>query len=126
MIRDPFAYGMVGSAPVIGALAGGVALNVRGTVVLAVCMAAGAAIAVLACSWWPGLSAPIWRLWPVSLLTNPLFLVSAGYSLDRYQCFVARAAGWDCFLVELVPMVAALCLLPPIVGFVLRQWRRRS
>ena len=125
MIRSPFTYGMVCSAPVIGALAGGSALNARGTILFALTMAVGAAVAVLACSWWPKLSAPVWKLWPASVAANPLFLLAAGYSLDHYECLPGSATGWNCFLVDLGPFVAALCLLPPIVGLALR-WLRRQ
>jgi len=94
MIRSPFTYGMVCSAPVIGALAGGSALNARGTILFALAMAVGAAVAVLACSWWPKLSAPVWKLWPASVAANPLFLLAAGYrSITTSACWAAPRAG---------------------------------
>src|SRR5206468_8735943 len=116
IFRKSFAYGMVGSAFVTGAVAGGLALNVRGTIVFAVCMAIGAGVAVLVCTWWPKLTASVWTLWPAAVAANPMFLLGAGYSLDHYECFLGKAAGWDCIFVGLGPLLCELCLLPPIFG----------
>ncbi len=123
--RTPFAYGMVGSAFVVGAIAGTLVLSLRGIVSLSASMAVGAAIAVLVCSWWPTQRAPAWKLWPAAVLFNPMFLIGAAYTIANYECFVGRATGWDCLLVDLGPFLCELCLIPPLFGLMLRWWRRR-
>jgi hypothetical protein len=122
--RLPFVYGTIFAAVITAAVAGGVALSLQGISALAVAMALGAATAVAVCSWWPGLTAPGWKLWPTGVLANPMFLLGVGYTIDRYQCFVGGATGWDCILADLGPFLCGLCLLPPLVGLCLRWWHR--
>ena len=82
ILRDAFARGMVSGAALVGALGGSLVLNLGAVVLFALGMAVGAAIAAFACSRWPGLSAPAWRLWPAAVAFNPMVLLGAGY-LDR-------------------------------------------
>jgi hypothetical protein len=117
----PFALGSITAAVVVGVAAGPVVLNLRAIVVLALLMAGGAAIAALVCWRWPGLSAPAWKLWPTMTLTNPMFVVGVIWTIDRFECVLSRARSWDCMFADFGPILAGLCLLPPIGGFV---WRR--
>jgi hypothetical protein len=116
---------MIVSAVLISALAGAPVLNVRGVVLFAALMAAGAAAAAFICSWWPGLEQAASKLWPMAILTNPLFLIAAGYSIDQYECLVGRTTGWDCMFSELGLFACALCTFPPALGLVFRTWQRR-
>jgi len=119
----PFAAGSVLAALVVGGVAGTVALNPKAIVMLALFMAAGAAIAALVCRRWPGLAAPAWKLWPMAVVTNPLFMVGVYWTIDQYDCLLGRSRGWDCLFAEFGPVLAALCLLPPAVGLATRWWR---
>jgi hypothetical protein len=125
MTGKAFALAMIASALLIGVLAGTAVLNLQGTVLFAAAMATGAAVAAVVCSRWPGLEAAAWKLWPTAVLTNPVFLVAAGYSIDQYECLVGETTGWSCMFSELVPAVCALSLIPPSIGLVVRLWRRR-
>jgi len=120
-----FASAMIVSALLIGVVFGVALLNIRGTVLFSASMAAGAAIAAFICSWWPGLEQAAWKLWPMAIVTNPMFLLGVGYSIEKYECFVGRATGWDCILSELGLIFCALCLVPPTIGLVARMWQRR-
>ena len=111
-----FIYGMIGGALVLGGATGGAVLNAGGTLMFSLSMAVGAAIAALVCSRWPGLDATAWKLWPASTIANPMFLISARYSIDQYECLWGNARGWDCMFADVGPMVCALCAGPPIVG----------
>jgi hypothetical protein len=120
-----FAWTTIASALLIGAMFGVAILNVRGTVLFAASMAAGAAVGAFICSWWPGLEQAPWKLWPMAVVTNPMFLLGVVYSIERYECLVGRATGWECILSELGLVVCALCLFPPAIGLVARWWQRR-
>jgi hypothetical protein len=124
---DPKAFiaGMSGSALLIGAVAGATILNVRGTALFAAFMAAGAAVATLVSSRWPGLGVASLKLWLVAILANPAFLVGAGYSIQQYECLGGRISGWDCMFSQLGLVLCALSILPPAVGLSLGIWRRR-
>jgi hypothetical protein len=116
---------MIVSALLIGVMLGVAILNVRGTVSFSASMAAGAAVAAFICSWWPGLEQAAWKLWPMTIVTNPMFLLGVAYSIDRYECLVGRATGWGCILSELGLVVSGFCLFPPTMGLVVRMWQRR-
>lgn len=121
----PFALGSVVAALVAGGVVGTAALNLRAIVVFALFMAGGAAIAALVCWRWPGLSAPAWKLWPAAIVTNPLFLVGVYWSIDQYDCLLGHTRGWDCMFATFGPILAGLCVLPPVAGLALRWWRAR-
>jgi hypothetical protein len=126
ILRDAFAGGMVSGAALVGALGGGLVLRLEAVVAFALGMAVGAAIAAFACSWWPGLSAPAWRLWPAAVAFNPMVLLGAGYSMANWECLVGRTTGWSCLLAELGPMLCGLGLVPPSIGLIARWWAARQ
>ena len=119
----PFAVGSVLAGLVVGGVAGTAVLNLKAIAMLALFMAAGAAIAALVCRRWPGLAAPAWKLWPMAVVTNPLFMVGVYWTIDQYECLLRRSRGWDCLFADFGWMLAALCLLPPAVGLAVRWWR---
>lgn len=119
----PFAVGSVLAGLAVGGVAGTVALNARAIVMLALFMAAGAAVAALVCRRWPGLAAPAWALWPMSVITNPLFMIGVYWTIDQRACLLRRSPGWDCMFADFGWILATLCLLPPAVGLAVRWWR---
>lgn len=121
----PFASGYVVGALIVGAMAGSVALNLTALLVFSLAMAVGAAVAAWICSRWPGLSAPAWKLWPIAVLANPVFLVAAAYSIAEYECLIGRRSGWSCLLVDLIPMLAGICAILPLIGLAARWWASR-
>jgi hypothetical protein len=125
MAPNAFTAGMVGSALLIGAVAGGAVLNVQGTVLFAAFMAVGAAIAAVVSSRWPGPDAAFWKLWLTGVLANPAFLVGAVYSIRQYECLVGDMTGWECMFSELGLVVSGLCVIPPAIGLAFRMGRRR-
>jgi hypothetical protein len=113
--------GSVLAGLVVGGVPGSMALNLQAVVGLALVMAGGAAIAALVCWRWPGLAAPAWKLWPVAVVTNPLFMIGVYWSIDEYECLFRRPrSGWDCMFSDFGPILAGLCLIPPAVGLVVR------
>jgi hypothetical protein len=118
----PFTSGNVVGALIVGVVAGSVALNLTALLVFALAMAVGAAVATWICSRWPGLSAPAWKLWPIAVLANPVFLAAAAYSVAEYECLIGRRSGWSCLLVDLIPMLAGICAVPPLIGLAARWW----
>jgi hypothetical protein len=117
----PFVVGSVLGGLVIGGVPGSAALNLQATVGLALVMAGGAAIAALVCWRWPGLAAPAWKLWPVAVLANPLFMIGVYWTIDEWECLFRRTrSGWDCLFSDFAPILAGLCLIPPVVGLVVR------
>lgn len=120
----PFATGSVLAGLVVGGVAGTAVLNLKAIVMLALFMALGAAIAALVCWRWPGLAAPAWKLWPMAIVTNPLFLVGVYWTIDQVDCLFRGARGWDCMFAAFGPILAGLCVIPPAVGLAVRWWRR--
>jgi hypothetical protein len=123
MRLNVFVCGMLGGALLIAAAAGTVVLNLRGTLLFAAIMLAGAAIAAFVSAWWPGLGAAAWKLWPSAVLANPVFLIGVGYSIDQYECVVGESTSWDCMFTSFGLIVSGLCLVPPTIGLVLRKLR---
>jgi hypothetical protein len=113
----------------MGALAVGVLtaafFNLAATIVFSSVLAAGAALSALICRWRPGFEAAGWKLWLAGTFANPVTLLALAYSASQYECLLGRRTGWDCILVEIGPVIAALCCLPPIVGVLFRWWARR-
>lgn len=126
ILRDAFAWVMVLSAALIGALGGSLVLDVVAIVLFAVAMAAGAAIAAFACSRWPGVAAPAWKLWPAAVVFNPMVLLGAGYAIASWECVVGTKTGWSCLFTDLGPMLCALGLAPPTIGLIARWWMARQ
>jgi hypothetical protein len=119
----PFAIGQVLGALAIGAVAGSF-LDAHAIITFGIVMAIGAAASALVCRWWPGYAAPGWRLWLAGTAANPLFIVALGFSIDSYECLLGRRTGWDCLFSDVGPMVAGVCLFPPIFGVALRVLRK--
>jgi hypothetical protein len=126
ILRDAFARGMVFGAALTGALGGSLVLSLEAIVAFALGMAAGAAIAAVACHRWPGLAAPAWTLWPAAVLFNPMFLLGAGYSMANWDCLVGKTTGWSCLFTDLGPILCALALAPPSLGLIARWWLARQ
>lgn len=117
----PFALGHV-----IGALAVGVLtaafLNLPATIVFCVGLAAGAALSALICRWRPGFEAAGWKLWLAGTIANPVTLLALAYSASEYECLLGRRTGWDCILMDIGPLIAAMGCLPPVMGLLMRWW----
>jgi|SoiMethySBSTD1v2_1073268.scaffolds.fasta_scaffold1079549_2 hypothetical protein len=116
---SPFAFGQVAGALVIGAVGGSV-VDVRAILTFAIVMAIGAAASAMICRWWPGYDAPGWRLWLIGAVANPLLLVAVGFAIEEYDCLLGKRTGWACMFSDIGPMVAGVCLLPPLLGIGLR------
>ena len=89
-------------------------------------LAASAVVSALVCWRWPGFAADGWKLWLTGSLANPLFLAAIAFSADQYECLLGRHTGWNCLFSDAGPLVAGMCLLPPLGGLLWRWWRRRS
>lgn len=122
---SPFVYGHVLGALLIGAVCGSF-LDVRAIFTFAIAMTVGAAASAMVCRWWPGFAAAGWRLWLTGALGNPLLLVALGFSIDSYECLLGRRTGWNCMFSDIGPLVAGVCLLPPLFGLGLRWLWGRS
>jgi hypothetical protein len=116
---SPFVYGHVLGALLIGAVCGSF-LDVRAIFTFAIAMTVGAAASAMVCRWWPGFAAAGWRLWLTGALGNPLLLVALGFSIDSYECLLGKRTGWNCMFSDIGPLVAGVCLLPPLFGIGLR------
>jgi hypothetical protein len=116
---SPFVYGHVLGALLIGAVCGSF-LDLQAIFTFAIAMAVGAAASATVCRWWPGYGAAGWRLWLAGAFGNPLLLLALGFSIDSYECLLGRRTGWDCMFSDVGPMVAGVCLLPPLLGLGLR------
>ena len=121
----PFVYGHVIAAFVAGAVAG-TFFDLEAVMVFSSVLAASAIVSVLVCWWWPGFAAAGWKLWLIGILANPLFLPAAAFSADQYECLLGQKTGWNCMFSDLGPLVAGICLLPPVGGLLWRWWKRRS
>lgn len=119
-----FVVGQVVGALVIGAAAGAF-LDMLAVMTFGIGMMLGAAVSALACRWWPGYAAPGWRLWLAGSLANPLLLGALGLSLQDYECLLGQKTGWSCMFADVGPMVAGVCLIPPLLGVGLR-WLRKG
>jgi hypothetical protein len=123
---SPFVLGQVLGALLIGAV-GGSFLDLRAIFTFAIAMAVGASASAIVCRWWPGYDAAGWRLWLTGALANPLLLVALGFSVDSYECLLGKRTGWNCMFADIGPLVAGICLLPPLLGLAARWlWRRTS
>lgn len=116
----PFALGSIAAGLVTGGVAGSAALALHAIVLLALGLGAGAGIAALVCWRWPGLSAAAWKLWPMAVITNPLFMAGVYWTIDKLDCVLSRARSWDCMFADFGPILAGLCLIPPTAGLVVR------
>jgi hypothetical protein len=121
----PFVYGHVVGAFCAGAVAG-TFLDLRAVMVFSSVLAASAVVSALVCWRWPGFAADGWKLWLTGCLANPLFLAAIAFSADQYECLLGRHTGWNCLFSDAGPLVAGMCLLPPLGGLLWRWWRRRS
>lgn len=122
---SPFVVGQVLGALLIGAI-GGSFLDLRAIFTFAIAMAVGAAASAIVCRWWPGYDAAGWRLWLTGALANPLLLVALGFSVDSYECLLGKRTGWNCMFADIGPLVAGICLLPPLLGLAVRWLLRRT
>ena len=120
----PFVYGHVIAAFVAGAVAG-TFFDVEAVMVFSSVLAASAIVGALVCWRWPGFAAAGWKLWLIGCLANPLFLPAVAFSVDQYECLLGRRTGWNCMFSDLGPLVAGMCLLPPVGGLLWRWWKRR-
>ena len=122
---DPFVRGQVIGAFCAGAAAG-VFFDAKAVAVFSSVLAACAAAAALVCWRWPGFAAAGWKLWLIGCLANPLFLPAVAFSANQFECLIGRQSGWNCLFSEVGPLVAGMCLLPPLFGLLWRRWKRRS
>jgi hypothetical protein len=121
----PFVWGHVFAAVIVGAAAGAM-LDVQAAIMGAILLAAGAVISSTVCWWKPGLDAPAWQLIPAAILANPLMLVALGFIAVDGDCIVGNKRGWDCLGAAIAILVAGICLVPPLGGWLWRGWKRRA
>lgn len=114
---SPFAIGQIVGALVVGVVAGSL---IGAVLTVAVLMLLGAAASATVCRFSPGYDAAGWRLWLTGVVANPLVIVVIGFSIDEYDCYLGNRSGWSCMFADVGPMVAGLCLLPPLFGVGLR------
>ena len=119
----PFVFGHVMGALAAGAVAGAF-LDLEAVLVFSSVLAASAVVSAVVCWRWPGFDAAAWKLWLVGVIANPMFLAAVAFSVDQYECLIGRKTGWNCMFSDLGPMVAGMCLLPPIGGLLWRAWKR--
>jgi hypothetical protein len=120
-----FLYGHVLSALLLGFI-GGAFLDLWAVAVFCSVMAGSALVSGLICWWWPGFAGAGWKLWLVGVLANPLFLVSAFFAYQDFDCLVGKQTGWGCMLTDLEPTVMSVCLVPPLIGLVVRGLAGRA
>ena len=115
---------------VLGALLLGltfvVVLNVIPTLVLSSALVVGAFVSGLVCWRWPGVAGPGWQLWLVGVVANPLFLGSAFFVYHDFDCLGGTRKGWDCIIPAISPIIMGICLVPPIIGLMVRWLARRA
>ena len=120
----PFALGYVGSALLVGAVCGSF-LELSAVLVFAGTLAVGAVVGA-AVSWWrPGWDSVGWKLYPVALGANPVFVLAIVWSVYYADCLVGGRTGWACLFDDAGPDVIAACLPLPLVGLALR-WLARQ
>ena len=115
----PFIFGQVVGALLIGAV-GGALINTASIESFSIIMAVAAAASATVCRWWPGYDAPWWQLWLAGAGTNPLLLVALSFSFDAADCVIGKVKGPTCLFGDIGPLVAGVCLLPPLIGLGLR------
>ena len=121
----PFVWGHLAAAVIAGAGLGAT-LDAQAAIMGGIMLAAGAVISSTVCWWKPGLDAPAWQLIPVAILANPLMLAALGYLLFiDLDCVLGNRRGWDCLGMAIAVMVAGVCLVPPLGGWLWRWWKRR-
>jgi hypothetical protein len=122
-----FVYGNVIGGLITGIVAGAF-LDLKAVVIFSTLLAANAAIVSLICWWRPGFEAAAWKLWLMATFANPLMLAALGFTIDQYECLIGSRTGWNCLFAGIGPLVAGVCLVPPVVGLFLRWWtsRRKS
>lgn len=126
MRRIPsFVYGNVAGGLVTG-IVGGAFLDLKAVLVFSALLAANAAIVSLICWWRPGFEAAAWKLWLMATFANPLMLGALAFSVDQYECLIGGKTGWNCMFATIGPLVAGVCLAPPIIGLLARWWTGRQ
>jgi hypothetical protein len=120
----PFVYGNVVGGLITG-IGVGAFLDLKAVLIFSSVLAANAAIVSLICWWKPGFEAAAWKLWLMASLANPLMLTALGFTIDQYECLIGRKTGWNCMFAGIGPLVAGVCLAPPVAGLVVRWWTRR-
>jgi len=88
--------------------------------------AVGAAIAGVACRWWPGLAAPGWQLWLAAWLFNPVVIVGVIYIASQYECLLGQTRGWKCMGLALAVLASPLTLVGPTVAIIAHVIARRT
>lgn len=118
----PFVMGHLVAALLVGAGAGAF-LAAEAMLIGGVTMLAGAVVSSLVCQWKPGVEAPGWQLYPVSVLANPVFLAALVFMALDWKCVVGHQRGWGCFVAAMAIVATGLCLLPPLGGLLWRSWK---
>jgi cell division protein FtsX len=125
MLRiHPFVMGHLIGAVMTGAIAGAF-IGPQAAFMAALILLAGAVASCLICQWWPGVEAPVWKLWPVAVLANPVLIASFGFMVVDWECVAGTRRGLNCLPVAMAMVTAGLCLLPPVGGLLWRWWKRR-
>ncbi len=119
-----FIWGHVLGALLLG-LTSGAFLNFPAVMKFSGAMVLGALVSGLVCWRWPGVAGPGWQLWLVGWAANPLFLGSAFFVYQDFDCLLGTKKGWDCIIPAIGPMIMGLCLVPPMIGLVVRWLPRR-
>jgi hypothetical protein len=118
-----FVYGNVIGGLIIGAGLGAF-IDLKAVLVFSSVLAGNAVIVSLICWWRPGFEAAAWKLWLVAIIANPLMLAAIAFSIEEYECLIGRKSGWNCMFSTVGPLVAGICLAPPVVGLAVRWWTR--
>ncbi len=121
-----FAWGHVGGALVIGVAAGSVVDNGRAVWEFGGWMAGGALVSALVCWWWPGFAGRWWKLWPMAVLANPVFLIGLDWMWVDRACLLHYTGPWECMLTGIGPETATGCLPSPLLGLAARWVAGRS
>jgi hypothetical protein len=105
----------------------GAFLDLKAVMVFGGVLAVSAAASALVCWWWPGFDGAAWKLWLAGVFGNPLLLVALFFAATERECLLGRKTGWDCLFSDVGPMVAGVCLLPPVFGLAVRWvWSTRT
>ena len=121
----PFVYGHVIGAFLVGGVAGAF-LDLKALMIFSSLMAANAVIGSLVCWWRPGFDAAWWKLWLVATFATPMMLAAIAFSIDQYDCLIGQRTGWNCMFRGVGPFAVTACLPSPLIGLVVRWWKRRS
>lgn len=126
MRRIPsFVYGNVAGGLATG-FVGGAFLDLKAVLIFSALLGANAAVVSLICWWRPGFEAAVWKLWLAATFANPLMLGAIAFSVDQYECLIGSKTGWNCMFATIGPLVAGVCLVPPIIGLLARWWTSRQ